>query len=57
MRSSSLACPAPWASPAASLRRTCRPQFKDVTFAQRLGQKLPLDVRFTDETGRDVALG
>jgi protein SCO1 len=33
------------------------PQFKDVTFAQRLGQKLPLDVRFTDETGRDVALG
>src|SRR4030095_6938453 len=32
------------------------PQFKDVTFAQRLGQKLPLDVRFTDETGRDVAL-
>jgi len=33
------------------------PQFKDVTFAQRLGQKLPLDVRFTDETGRSVALG
>ena len=33
------------------------PQFKDVTFAQQLGQKLPLDVRFTDETGRDVALG
>ena len=33
------------------------PQFKDVTFAQRLGQKLPLDVRFTEETGRDVALG
>jgi protein SCO1/2 len=33
------------------------PQFKDVTFAQRLGQKLPLDVRFTDESGRAVALG
>ena len=33
------------------------PQFTDVTFAQQLGQKLPLDVRFTDETGRDVALG
>jgi protein SCO1/2 len=33
------------------------PQFKEVTFAQRLGQKLPLDARFTDETGRDVALG
>src|SRR4029453_5606606 len=32
------------------------PQFKDVTFAQRLGERLPLDVRFTDETGRDVAL-
>jgi protein SCO1 len=33
------------------------PQFKDVTFAQRLGQKLPLDVRFTDEAGRSVVLG
>jgi protein SCO1/2 len=33
------------------------PQFKDVTFAQRLGQRLPLDTRFADETGRDVALG
>jgi protein SCO1/2 len=33
------------------------PQFKDVTFAQQLGQKLPLDARFTDEAGRDVALG
>jgi protein SCO1/2 len=27
------------------------PQFKDVTFAQRLGQKLPLDVQFKDESG------
>ena len=33
------------------------PQFKDVTFAQQLGKKLPLDLHFTDETGRDVALG
>jgi protein SCO1/2 len=33
------------------------PQFKDVTFAQRLGQKLPLDTRFTDDSGRSVALG
>jgi protein SCO1/2 len=33
------------------------PQFKDVTFKQRLGDRLPLDVRFKDETGRDVALG
>jgi protein SCO1 len=33
------------------------PQFKDVTFAQRLGQRLPLDARFADESGRDVALG
>jgi protein SCO1/2 len=33
------------------------PQFKDVTFAQQLGQKLPLDVQLKDETGRSVALG
>ena len=33
------------------------PQFKDVTFKQRLGDRLPLDVRFKDESGRDVALG
>jgi protein SCO1/2 len=33
------------------------PQFKDVTFAQKLGSQLPLDARFQDETGRDVALG
>ncbi|MGH9349228.1 MAG: SCO family protein [Vicinamibacterales bacterium] len=30
---------------------------KDVTFAQRLDTKLPLDARFRDETGRDVTLG
>jgi protein SCO1 len=33
------------------------PQFRDVTFAQRLGHKLPLDVRFADEAGRSVTLG
>ena len=33
------------------------PQFKDVTFAQRLGQKLPLDTPFKDESGRTVVLG
>jgi protein SCO1/2 len=33
------------------------PQFKDVTFAQQLGQQLPLDARFRDETGQEVALG
>jgi protein SCO1/2 len=33
------------------------PQFKDVTFRQRLGDRLPLDVRLKDETGRDVTLG
>jgi protein SCO1/2 len=33
------------------------PQFKDVTFKQRLGDRLPLDVHFKDESGRDVALG
>src|SRR4030095_13139745 len=33
------------------------PQFKDVTFAQRLGQKLPLAARLRDEGGRNVTLG
>ena len=33
------------------------PQFKEVTFAQRLNQQLPLDATFRDETGRTVALG
>jgi protein SCO1/2 len=33
------------------------PQFKDVTFQQRLGTQLPLDLRFKDEAGNDVALG
>ncbi len=33
------------------------PQFKAVTFAQRLGTQLPLDATFRDETGREVALG
>ena len=33
------------------------PQFKAVTFAQRLNTRLPLDVAFKDETGRTVALG
>ena len=32
------------------------PQFKAVTFAQRLGQRLPLDARFVDESGRSVPL-
>ena len=33
------------------------PQLKDVTFEQQLGTTLPLDTRFRDENGRDVALG
>jgi protein SCO1/2 len=33
------------------------PQFTEVTFAQRLDQRLPLDTMFTDERGRAVALG
>lgn len=33
------------------------PQFKEVTFAQRLDARLPLDATFTDEAGRTVALG
>jgi protein SCO1 len=33
------------------------PKIQHVTFAQRLGDRLPLDARFTDESGRAVALG
>lgn len=33
------------------------PKFEEVTFAQRLGEQLPLDARFTDESGQRVALG
>lgn len=33
------------------------PQFKEVTFAQRLNERLPLEATFRDETGRTVALG
>jgi protein SCO1/2 len=33
------------------------PQFKDVTFAQRLNEQLPLDATFKDETGGTVMLG
>lgn len=33
------------------------PQLEDVTFRQRLGEVLPLDATFVDETGRRVALG
>ena len=33
------------------------PQLQDVTFKQRLNEKLPLDATFTDENGRAVKLG
>jgi protein SCO1/2 len=33
------------------------PQLEDVTFRQRLDEKLPLDATFTDEHGRTVTLG
>jgi protein SCO1/2 len=33
------------------------PQFKEVTFAQRLDTRLPLEATFRDEQGRTVALG
>lgn len=33
------------------------PKFEEVTFAQRLGEQLPLDAQFTDESGQRVALG
>jgi protein SCO1/2 len=33
------------------------PQFKEVTFRQRLDERLPLEAMFRDEAGRAVALG
>jgi protein SCO1/2 len=33
------------------------PQLREVTFKQRLGEQLPLDARFTDESGDRVTLG
>jgi len=33
------------------------PAMSHVTFSQRLGEKLPLDAKFKDESGRDVVLG
>lgn len=33
------------------------PPFKDVTFAQKLDERLPLDAAFRDEAGRAVTLG
>ena len=33
------------------------PQLKDVTFKQRLNEKLPFDATFRDEQGRTVKLG
>jgi protein SCO1/2 len=33
------------------------PKIEHVTFKQRLGEQLPLDARFTDESGRAVTLG
>ena len=32
------------------------PKIQHVTFSQRLGERLPLDARLTDESGREVAL-
>jgi protein SCO1 len=42
---------------AGAVSTTVPGQLKDVTFEQRLDTKLPLDARFKDENGRDVALG
>lgn len=33
------------------------PKIQEVTFKQRLGEQLPLDAKFKDESGRDVVLG
>jgi protein SCO1/2 len=32
-------------------------KIEHVTFKQRLGEQLPLDAKFKDESGRDVVLG
>jgi protein SCO1/2 len=45
---------APVAGPAADARP---PAVRDVAFDQRLGEALPLDTAFRDETGRTVRLG
>jgi len=46
------------APPAAGAPSTAVPEaLREVTFEQRLDTTLPLDARFRDETGRDVALG
>jgi protein SCO1/2 len=36
---------------------TAPPQLRDVTFKQRLNERLPLDAMFKDEAGRTVTLG
>lgn len=48
----------PGVNPDASAPSTQMPSvLADVRFDQRLNEQLPLDVRFKDEEGRDVALG
>ena len=44
------------AATAASAAVDRPPQLRDVTFAQRLGEQVPLDVPFRDETGATVTL-
>jgi protein SCO1 len=51
--------PAPYVNPSAPemVSSQTPPQFVEVTFRQRLNEKLPLDAAFKDETGRPVTLG
>ena len=45
--------PAPAVAPSTAVPKP----LENVTFEQRLGKQLPLDARFRDESGRNVALG
>ena len=51
--------PAPYVNPTAPEMSSSHtpPQFVEVTFRQKLNEKLPLDATFRDETGRTVTLG
>ena len=51
--------PAPYVNPTApgAVSSDTPSQFVDVTFRQRLNERLPLDATFKDETGRSVTLG
>jgi protein SCO1/2 len=57
LQATALAVAAPAQSPEAALRDSRPPILRDVGIEQRLGQPLPLDAIFQDESGRAVRLG